>query len=385
MKNFIFHNPTRIIFGHGQISRIAKEAPENARILIVYGGGSAKANGTIDEVRQALPGRTLFEFGGVEPNPHFETLMKAVELARTEKVDFLIAVGGGSVIDGVKFIAAAILFKGDEWLIVSSGGAEIKKALPFGAVLTLAATGSEWNNRAVVTKAATQDKLALISPEIYPQFAVLDPAKTVTVSKTQTANGVIDAFVHVIEQYLTYPVGSPLQDRLSEGLLLTLIEEGPKALADPDDYDVRANIMFAASMALNGLISSGVVQDWASHRIGHELTVLFGLDHAQSLAVILPGMMQFCRAEKREKLLQYASRVWGISDSNEDRAIDQAIERTESFFESLGAPTKLSGYKLGASDIPAIIAQLKRHGQTALGERGLVTPELAEKILISRL
>ena len=385
MKNFVFHNPTRIIFGRDQISRIAKEAPENARILIIYGGGSAKANGTIDEVRQALPGRTLFEFGGVEPNPHFETLMKAVELARAEKVDFLIAVGGGSVIDGVKFIAAAILFEGDEWQIVSTGGRAVKKALPFGSVLTLAATGSEWNNGGVITKAATNDKLPFSSPKLFPQFSVLDPTKTFTVSKGQTANGVIDAFVHVIEQYLTIPVNSPLQDRMSEGILLTLIEEGPKALAVPDDYEARANVMLSASMALNGLIASGVASDWASHMIGHELTVLFDLDHAQSLAVVLPGVMRLCKESKRVKLLQYAKRVWGITDSNEDKAIDLAIERTESFFESLGVATKLSGYKLGASDIPAIIAQLERHGMIALGENRAVTPDVAEKILTSRL
>lgn len=381
MRNFVFHNPTRIIFGKGQIEKIAKEIPADARILITYGGGSVKANGTLAEIKAALDGRTVFEFGGIEPNPHYETLMQAVELARREKVDFLLAAGGGSVIDGTKFIAAAIPFAGDAWQIVASGGRAAKSAVPLGAVLTLPATGSEMNCGGVVTKAATQDKLAFSNPLLYPRFSVLDPTKTFSLPPRQVANGVVDAFVHVVEQYLTYPVNSPVQDRYAEGLLLTLVEEGPKALAAPEDYDVRANVMWAATQALNGLISVGVPQDWATHMIGHELTVLYGLDHGQSLAVVLPAMMQVRRVAKAERLLQYARRVWGLSDGTPDQIIDAAIARTAAFFESLGVATRLSAYGVGEDKIPAVIDQLERHGMVALGEKKEVTPEVSRQVL----
>lgn len=381
MRNFNFYNPTRILFGQGQIARIDKEIPATARVLITYGGGSAKKNGTIDEIRKALGERVVFEFSGIEPNPHYETLMKGVDLARAEKIDFLLAVGGGSVMDGTKFMAAAILFEGDPWTIVESGGRAAKAALPLGTVVTLPATGSEMNCGGVVTKIATKDKLAFSNPVMYPRFSVLDPTKTYTLPPRQIANGVVDAFVHVVEQYLTYPVNSPVQDRFAEGLLLTLIEEGPKALATPLDYDVRANVMWAATQALSGLIAAGVPQDWSTHMIGHELTVLFGLDHGQSLAVVLPATMSVCREAKAKRLVQYAERVWGITNLPEEQAIEEAIQRTAAFFESLGVSTRLSGYKLGVKDIPAVIEQLERHGMIALGENKAITPEVSRKIL----
>lgn len=381
MRNFNFYNPTRILFGQGQIARIDKEIPAAARVLITYGGGSAKKNGTIDEIRAALGDRAVFEFSGIEPNPHYETLMKGVALARAEKIDFLLAVGGGSVMDGTKFMAAAILFEGDPWTIVESGGRAAKAALPLGTVVTLPATGSEMNCGGVVTKIATKDKLAFSNPVMYPRFSVLDPTKTYTLPPRQIANGVVDAFVHVVEQYLTYPVNSPVQDRFAEGLLLTLIEEGPKALATPLDYDVRANVMWAATQALSGLIAAGVPQDWSTHMIGHELTVLFGLDHGQSLAVVLPATMSVCREAKAKRLVQYAERVWGITNLPEEQAIEEAIQRTAAFFESLGVSTRLSGYKLGVKDIPAVIEQLERHGMIALGENKAITPEVSRKIL----
>ncbi len=367
MNNFTFHNPTRILFGRGRIADLAREIPAAARVLITYGGGSIVKTGTLAEVKAALSGFTLFEFPGIEPNPTYETLMRAVELARREHIDFLLAVGGGSVIDGTKFIAAAIPFAGEPWDILVKR-AKITSAVAFGSVLTLPATGSEMNNGAVITKRATNDKLAFSNSRLYPRFSVLDPSKTFTLPPRQVANGVVDAFVHITEQYLTYPADAKVQDRIAEGLLLTLIEEGPRALSEPGNYAVRANLMWTATMALNGLIGAGVPNDWATHMLGHELTALHGLDHAQTLAVVLPAMLQVRRSEKRGKLLQYADRVWGLRDGDEETRIDQAIARTREFFGSLQVPTRLSGYGIGKDAIPALLAQLERHGMTALGE-----------------
>jgi NADP-dependent alcohol dehydrogenase len=369
MQNFTFYNPTRILFGAGRIADIGKEIPAKARVLITYGGGSILKNGTLDEVKAALKDVTLFEFAGIEPNPTYETLMQAVDLARREKIDFLLAVGGGSVLDGTKFIAAAVPFVGDPWDILAKR-AKVSSALPFGAVLTLPATGSEMNNGAVITKRASNDKLPFSHRLLFPRFSVLDPNKTFTLPPRQVANGVVDAFVHVVEQYLTFPANAKVQDRFAEGLLLTLIEDGPKALQEPQNYDVRANLMWTATMALNGLIGAGVPNDWATHMLGHELTALHGLDHAQTLAVVLPPMLQVRREEKRSKLLQYADRIWGLRDGSEDQRIDQAIEKTRQFFEAMQVPTRLPAYGIGADAIPALLAQLERHGMVALGEHG---------------
>ena len=368
MQNFTFYNPTRILFGAGRSADIARHIPATARVLITYGGGSVVKTGTLAEVKNALSGFTLFEFAGIEANPTYETLMRAVELARRERIDFLLAVGGGSVIDGTKFIAAAIPFVGEPWDILAKR-AKITSAVAFGSVLTLPATGSEMNNGAVITKRATNDKLAFSNSLLYPRFSVLDPTKTFTLPARQVANGVVDAFVHITEQYLTYPADAKVQDRIAEGLLLTLIEDGPRALSEPENYDVRANLMWTATLALNGLIGAGVPNDWATHMLGHEITVLHGLDHAQTLAIVLPAMLTVRRDEKRGKLLQYAERVWGLQGGDEDARIDQAIARTREFFESLQVPTRLSGYGIGSDAIPALIAQLERHGMTALGER----------------
>jgi NADP-dependent alcohol dehydrogenase len=367
MQNFTLHNPTRILFGQGRIADISQEIPPGARILITYGGGSVVKTGTLNEVKAALKDYTVFEFAGIEPNPTYETLMQAVELARREQIDFLLAVGGGSVIDGTKYIAAAIPFAGEPWDILAKH-AEIKSAIPFGCVLTLPATGSEMNNFSVVSRRASHDKLAFASPLVFPRFSVLDPSKTYTLPPRQVANGVVDAFVHITEQYLTYPADAKVQDRFAEGLLLTLIEEGPKALQEPENYAVRANLMWTATLALNGLIGAGVPQDWATHMLGHELTALHGLDHAQTLAVVLPAMLQVRRDEKREKLLQYAERVWGLREGDQEARIDHAIKYTRQFFESLQVSTRLSDYGIGSEAIPALVAQLQRHGMTALGE-----------------
>jgi NADP-dependent alcohol dehydrogenase len=380
MLNFTFYNPTKILFGNGQIATIAREIPKDQRILLTYGGGSIKQSGVYDQVMAALAGRTVFEFAGIEPNPTYETLMEAVQVAREKNVDFLLAVGGGSVIDGTKFIAAAAPFEGEPWDILAKR-ARIQKALPLGAVLTLPATGSEMNSFAVVTRRATQDKLSFGHPLVYPRFSVLDPTVTFTLPPRQIGNGVVDAFTHVMEQYLTYPVNSPVQDRFAEGLLLTLIAEGPKALATPEDYDIRANIMWCTTMALNGLIGAGVPGDWATHSIGHEITALHGLDHAQTLAIILPNVMAVKRDKKRAKLLQYAERVWGLSSGGEDERIDGAIAKTRDFFERMGVRTYLRDYGIGADAVPALMAQLERHGLTRLGEHQDIDLATSQRIL----
>ncbi|CRY71163.1 alcohol dehydrogenase [Yersinia pseudotuberculosis] len=373
MQNFTLHTPTKVLFGTGQIAQLTQEIPADARILITYGGGSIKQNGVLDQVHQALKGFDFLEFGGTEPNPTYETLMKAVELCRTEGINFLLAVGGGSVLDGTKFIAAAVNYPQDPWHILETTGRDITEALPMGSVLTLPATGSEANNGAVISRRSTGDKQHFFSPHVQPLFAVLDPVVTYTLPPRQVANGVVDAFVHTIEQYLTYPVDAKVQDRFAEGLLLTLIEEGPKALKDPENYNVRANIMWSATMALNGLIGAGVPQDWATHMLGHELTARHGLDHAQTLAVVLPALLVAKKQQKRAKLLQYAERVWGLREGSEDQRIDAAIEATRHFFESLGVATRLSAYKLDGSSIPDLIKKLEEHGMTKLGEHSDIT------------
>ena len=381
MLNFTFHNPTKIVFGKETIAQLNDLVPKDARILILLGGSSAKKNGTIDEVKAALGDRYVQEFSGVEANPTYETLMRAVEQVRTEKLDFLLAVGGGSVIDGTKFVAAAVPYAGDPWDILLNFGANITEALPLASILTLPATGSEMNSGSVVTRKETKTKLPFLSPLVFPQFSILDPTKTFTLPPKQVANGVVDAFVHIVEQYLTYPVNAMVQDRFAESLLQTLIEIGPKLLEDPTNYDNRANHMWVATLALNGLIGAGVPQDWATHMIGHELTAQYDIDHAQTLAIVLPSLLNAQRKDKHAKLVQYAERVWNLTEGDEDTRITQAINKTAAFFESLDIPTRLSNYNLGADDIDTVIKQLEAHGMTALGEHQNITLDVSRKIL----
>ena len=386
MLNFDFHNPTHIAFGKGRVAELAKLVPAAAKVLILVGGASAEKTGTLAEVRAALGERQHATFSGIEPNPSFETSMKAVDQVRSGGFDFLLAVGGGSVIDAVKFIAAAVHFEGDAWAILEKRGRNITQAVPFGAVLTLPATGSEMNNGGVITHRGKGAKLAFSSVHSFPRFSVLDPTKTYTLPPQQLANGVVDAFVHTVEQYLTYPVNAPVQDRFAEGILQTLIEVGPRLLTAPEPvYDDRANLMWAATMALNGLIGAGVPQDWATHMIGHELTALHGIDHARTLAIVLPALLNERRGPKRAKLLQYAERVWGITTGSEDERITAAIERTRDFFESMGIRTRLSGYGLGAEVIEKVIAQLEAHGMVKLGEQREITPAVSRRILEAAL
>jgi NADP-dependent alcohol dehydrogenase len=380
MQNFTFHNPTRIIFGKGEIAALDAHVPRGARVLITSGGGSIKSNGVLAQVQAALGERAWFLFSGIEPNPTYETLMEAVALAREKNIDFLLAVGGGSVIDGTKFIAAALKFEGEPWDILAKQ-AKVDDAMPFGSVLTLPATGSEMNNGSVVSHRAKNDKLFFKSEVVYPQFSVLDPTTTYSLPPKQIANGVVDAFVHIVEQYLTYPVDAKVQDRFAEGLLLTLTEIGPRALAEPHNYEVRANLMWTATLALNGLIAAGVPEDWATHMLGHEITALHGLDHAQTLAIVLPAMLTVRREQKRGKLLQYAERVWNITQGTEDERITAAIAATREFFERMTVATRLSAYGIDGSSISVLIAKLTEHGMTALGEHGDVTPEVSRQIL----
>ena len=387
MLNFDFHNPTHIAFGQGRIADLAKLVPAAAKVLILVGGASAEKTGTLAEVRAALGERQHATFSGIEPNPSYETSMQAVAQIREGGFDFLLAVGGGSVIDATKFIAAAVLFEGgDPWAILEKFGRNVQRAMPFGAVLTLPATGSEMNNGSVITHRAKGAKLPFSSEHTYPVFSVLDPTKTYTLPPQQLANGVVDAFVHTVEQYLTYPVNALVQDRFAEGILHTLIEVGPRLLTATEPvYDDRANLMWAATMALNGLIGAGVPQDWATHMIGHELTALYGIDHARTLAIVLPSLMQSQRVAKRDKLLQYAERVWHVSGGTEDERIDAAITHTRAFFESVGIPTRLSAYGLGREAVDAVVAQLTAHGMLKLGEHRSITPEVSRAILEAAL
>lgn len=380
MLNFEFHNPTRIVFGKGTVARLDTLIPAEANVLVLYGGQSAEKTGTLKEVRAALGQRQYKEFGGIEPNPSYETLMKAVELVRAEKLDFLLAVGGGSVIDGTKFVAAAFHCAGDPWQILETTGGAVTQALPIGAVLTLPATGSEMNFNAVITRKSTKVKAFFASPFVFPQFSILDPTKTYTLPARQLANGVVDSFTHIVEQYLTYPVDARVQDRFAEGLLQTLIEIGPKVVDEPADYDSRANLMWTATLALNGLIGAGVPQDWSTHLAGHELTSRFGLDHAQTLAILLPSMLQIRRDSKRAKLLQYAERVWHITAGSEDERITQAIKKTRAFFESLGVKTYLSRYGIPATAIDGLIERLEALGMTQLGEHQDVTLDVSRQV-----
>lgn len=383
MQKFTYQNPTRIHFGEGQIAAIANDIPKDKKVLVIYGGGSIKKNGVYEQVSAALAGHEWAEFAGVEPNPQYDTLMKAVEKIRNEKFDYLLAVGGGSVIDGTKFIAAAACYEGeDPWHILAKQHT-VEAALPLGCVLTLPATGSESNKGAVVSRG--KDKLAFMTDKVQPLFAVLDPTTTLSLSPRQVANGVVDAFVHVMEQYLTFPVNAKVQDRFAEGLLLNLIEEGPKALATPDDLDVRANIMWTATQALNGLIGVGVPHDWATHMIGHELTGNYGIDHARTLSIVLPAVMKERRADKEAKLLQYAERIFGIREGSADERIDAAIERTIAFFKEMQVPTRLADVKLGESDIDVLMSSLESHGMTALGEHGNITLNDSRAILEAAL
>lgn len=383
MLNFELYNPTNLIFGKGQIEKIATLIPAEAKILIAYGGGSIFKNGIYDQVKAALPDRNIVEFGGIEPNPHYETLMKAVAVIKEQNIDFILAVGGGSVIDGVKFISAAVHFEGNPIDILQKRLLikDLSKVVPFGTVLTIPATGSEMNSGSVVTIEATQEKLAFGGSALFPKFSICDPTVIVSLPKRQLQNGVVDAYTHVLEQYLTYPHEGYLQDRISESILQTLIEIGPKVVENPTDYALASNFMWSCTMALNGLIQKGVPSDWATHMIGHELTALYGIDHARTLAIIGPNLYKVMFETKKAKLAQYGQRIFNLTGS-EDEIAKEAINKTVAFFHTMGMQTQLSDYTKDFEKTADFIAKrFEERGWKGLGEKQNITPEKVREIV----
>ena len=384
MLNFELYNPVNYVFGKGQIAKLTDLVPTNTKILLAYGGGSIFKNGVYDQVKAALPNHDIVEFGGIEPNPRFETLMKAVEIIRAEKIGFILAVGGGSVIDGVKFISAAVNFEGDEADILKKRilFKDVAKVIPFGTVLTLPATGSEMNSGAVVTIEATQEKLTLGGSALFPVFSIVDPTVITSLPKRQLQNGVVDAFTHVMEQYLTYTHDALLQDRISESILQTLIEIGPDVVENPSDYKLASNFVWSATMALNGLIQKGVPSDWATHMIGHELTALYEIDHARTLAIIGPNLYRVMFDTKKEKLAQYGQRVWNIQGNSTEEIAEKAIEKTVEFFHKMGMKTKISE---NAENIEKtadfIVNRFEERGWKAMGEKQNITLEKVRAIV----
>ena len=383
MNNFEFANPVKIVFGKGTIGRLSALIPPGSKVLMVYGGGSIRTNGVYQQVTDVLKGFDYAEFSGIEANPRYETCMKAVERIRREGFNFLLAVGGGSVIDATKFMAVAARFEGEPWNIFTKG-AEIREALPLGVVLTLAATGSELNERAVISRQATAEKLNFAHPLVFPRFAVLDPEVTYSLPPRQVANGVVDSFIHVVEQYLTYPVNAKVQDAFSEGLMKVIYEEGGKVLDNPRDYDIRANLMWAATNALNVWIGQGVPQDWSSHRMGYALTARFGMDHAQTLAILLPGVMTYMFRQKQAKLARMGEVVFGLTEGTEEEKARRTIDLTEAFFIRMGLKTKLSECGIGEDDLDELAAPIDRLGWH-LGEHHTIDSKAAREIMALRL
>lgn len=382
MLNFELYNPTQLVFGKGQIAKISGLIPKEAKVLITYGGGSIFKNGVYDQVRKALHGYDITEFGGIEPNPRYETLMKAVEIIREKQLDFILAVGGGSVIDGTKFISAAVKFDGKPMDILKKGIRILDNAVPFGTVLTLPATASEMNSGAVITINETQEKLSFGGPALFPKFSICDPEVVASLPKRQIQNGIIDAYTHVLEQYLTYSHDALLQDRISEGILQTLIEIGPEVVENPTDYKLASNYMWSCTMALNGLIQKGVPTDWATHMIGHELTALFEIDHARTLAIIGPNLYRVMFETKKDKLAQYGKRVWNVADATIDEMAVEAIEKTVEFFHRMGMQTKLSEYTQDYEKTADFIARrFEERGWKGLGEKKNITPEKVKNIV----
>ncbi|NLZ94312.1 MAG: iron-containing alcohol dehydrogenase [Bacteroidales bacterium] len=382
MNNFEYKNPTKILFGKDQTTKLSQEVPRDANVLLLYGGGSIKKNGVYNQVINALHKHNVIEFGGIPPNPEYSVLMEALEVIKKEKIDFLLAVGGGSVIDGTKFLSAAAFFDGKEPWDIMTKRVPMNQGMPFGVVLTLPATGSEMNSGFVITRDETKEKLSQGGEAFHPQFSILDPEVVKSIPQRQLANGIADAFMHVMEQYMTYPIGGNLQDRFSEGILQTLIEVAPAIMKDPSDYEAASNYMWSCTMALNGLISKGVPEDWAVHMMGHELTALFGIDHARTLAILAPSHFKYNFDAKKAKLAQYAERVWNVIEGSEEEKANSAIEKTEEFFHSLSIKTKLSEYTDDyAGTAEEIAKRFTERKWIGLGENRSLNPEDAKKIV----
>lgn len=380
MKNFIFQNPTKLVFGKGQIAKLSELIPSDVRLMITYGGGSVKQNGVYEQVTQSLKGRDYIEFWGIEANPHVETLRKAIALGKENDINYLLAVGGGSVLDGTKLVAAGIAGDEEAWDIVLKGFAE--KQIPFASVMTVPATGSEMNGAGVITRAETNEKYGFGGT--YPQFSILDPEVTYTLSEHQIACGLADAFTHVLEQYLTTTGQSRLMDRWAEGVLQSVVEIAPLIRLNPKNYDLMADYMLAATLALNDFIRMGITQDWVTHQIGHELTALHGVTHGHSLAIVMPGTMSVLREQKHGKILQFGERIFGIDEGSEAERVQKTIDATEAFYRSLGLTTRLSEEKIGNDTIELIAKRFNDHG-VAYGENKNVTGDVARKILQSCL
>ena len=382
MNNFEFKNPTKIIFGKDTIEKLESEIPSDAKVLLLYGGGSIKKNGIYEQVTKALSKVDVTEFGGIPANPEYAVLMEALQVIKDKGINYLLAVGGGSVIDGTKFLSAAAVYDGDTPWDILTENVKTQKGMPFGTVLTLPATGSEMNSGAVITRAETKEKLAMGGPGLFPEFSILDPQVISSIPERQLVNGITDAFTHVLEQYMTYPIGASLQDRFAESILQTLIEVAPKVIKDPTDYKPAADFMWSCTMALNGLIQKGVPGDWAVHMMGHELTALFGIDHARTLAVIAPSHYKYNFEAKKEKLAQYGERVWNITEGSIDDKAYAAIEKTEAFFQGLGIDTKLSDY---TEDYEGTAEEISKRftarGWKGLGENQDLSPDKVEKIV----
>ena len=384
MLNFELYNPTNYIFGKNQIEKLSKLVPANSKILLAYGGGSIFKNGIYDQVKSALSAFKVIEFGGIEPNPRMETLLKAIEIVKSENITFILAVGGGSVIDGVKFISAATNYEGNPIDILKNRTmfTDLSKVIPFGTVLTLPATGSEMNSGSVVTIEATQEKLVLGGSALFPKFSICDPNVVASLPKRQLQNGIIDAFTHVMEQYLTFPHDAILQDRIAESILQTLVEIGPNVVENPADYKLASNFMWCATMALNGLIQKGVPSDWATHMIGHELTALYGIDHARTLAIIAPNLYKVMFETKKDKLAQYGERVFNIQGNSVDEKAQKAIDATISFFSKMGMEAKISEFTENYKETADfIVNRFTERKWLALGEKQNITPEKVREIV----
>ena len=382
MLNFELVNPVKILFGKGEITKIKKLVPKQANVLLLYGKGSIKKNGVYDQVTQALSGHNTIEFGGIPANPEYAILLEALAIIKKENISFILAVGGGSVIDGAKFLSSAALFEGENPWDILAKRIRTDKGMPFGTVLTLPATGSEMNSGSVISRKETGEKLAMGGPGLFPQFSVLDPTVVASIPNRQLANGITDAYTHVLEQYMTYPIGADLQDRFAESIMNSLIETAPKLMDNPSDYTIAANFMWCCTMALNGLIQKGVPTDWAIHAMGHELTALHGIDHARTLAIIAPRHYAYFLVNKKEKLAQYGERVWNITEGSLEERAKKAIDKTEYFFQSLDIPTRISEYATDYSETAVKVSSaLENRGWTALGEHKNVTPDAVKAIV----
>ena len=382
MNNFNLHIPTQLYFGKDQHKELSRLIPANSKILLLYGGGSIKHNGIYEQVIGELSSFDVIEFGGIEANPQYTTLTKALEVIKLNEINFLLAVGGGSVIDGTKFLASAALYEGEHPWDILEKGLRTEIGLPFGTVLTLPATGSEMNSGAVISRKETGQKLAMGGPGLFPVFSIADPTVVASLPKRQLANGIVDAFTHVMEQYMTYPTSATLQDRISEGILSTLIEIAPRVMKTPENFELAANFMWCCNMALNGIIQKGVPTDWSIHAIGHEITAAYGIDHARTLAIVLPSMYRYKLEKKELKLAQYGRRVLGLT-GDDLKVAEQAIDHTEDFFRSLGIGTKLSDYDVdNASAFPqSCVTSMEKQRTIILGEHKDIRSKDVKSIL----